>query len=758
MTIVSDLQKRIEVELGPRNPLAYLKSVDLEVGMVQAISALYLFSRVQQGNDREDSILFVELACAIGHGMMRAWDMKKNSSIAAKTGAFVLWSFEAAGITELSLQAPSHMKRNKKHATYCVKILNDQAIVKMWEKLDIAKIEKLPSETPYAPWTSAFHPTGARMIKTGCKDTLKSLNPQDHPMVFEAINRAQSVGWNINKEIYDVQVWALRNKSDAFADIWEQQDPRAKMTKLREARAIASIAKRFHGKTFYHLYYYDFRCRRYPTTTYLHEQGSDQARALLKRSDSAVLGEEGFMWLFIILANYWAGDAERVDGRKTDKIPVSDRLKWAMGKEEVFLGYAESPKQNQGWMQADKPWQFLAACFELRRIRLWQMSKAVSEGKNAWEYFEDFSCETHFEGYIDGSNNGSQHLAALTRDEVTAPLVNLVPQEFPGDLYLYVADKVWEGLESKKAAYPEQMKLDAAKLIEELAEAKRQIHVSEPHSEARKELVENIKVFKEENLELLKNAAVVFWCMFTDSKHRRKLVKRNVMTLPYGGTAYGLGQQIIKDARKHGIQLLAAMEHRWGAFLGREVFVNCGSSLRRPMSLLRLFERAGMRAEEEGRFLEWTVPVTNFPVKQFYTEGEVKKLYVQYGPPQGERKSTGYYENTLQLAVCYVENKVQSKGKQSSGASPNCIHSLDAAHLVMTVCECDFNITTIHDSYGALLPHVSQLSRNVRKTFVDLHKGPVLENLLKEIGEDIKDVDLGTYDINDFLEAEYGFI
>jgi DNA-directed RNA polymerase len=229
------------------------------------------------------------------------------------------------------------------------------------------------------------------------------------------------------------------------------------------------------------------------------------------------------------------------------------------------------------------------------------------------------------------------------------------------------------------------------------------------------------------------------------------------MTLPYGGTPYGLGEQQISDAKKHGIDLLLHMEHRWGAAMGREVFEDCKTSLERPMRLLSVFEAAGKAAEMRGEYLSWTVPVTNFPVVQTYTEGVVKKTWVQYGPPRGERTSTGYFENTFQLRVCYVEELVPSKGKQSSAASPNAIHSLDAAHLTMTVCKCPFNITTIHDSFGCLLGDMPDLFRIVRETFVELYKADPLTSLMKDINGDISKIELGTLDISLVLDSEYCF-
>jgi len=224
-----------------------------------------------------------------------------------------------------------------------------------------------------------------------------------------------------------------------------------------------------------------------------------------------------------------------------------------------------------------------------------------------------------------------------------------------------------------------------------------------------------------------------------------------------GGTAYGLGEQQIDDARKHGIELLLHLEHRWGAYLGREVYTDCRVSLKRPMQLLKVFEEAGRRAEERGEFLGWTVPITGFPVVQNYTEGLVKKIWCQYGPPMGPKNNTGYYDNTLQLAICFIEDVKPSKGKQSQGASPNAIHSLDAAHLAVTVHKAEFPITTIHDSFGCLLADMPELFKLIRQTFVELYEADPLTSIMKDIGGDLSNIEFGTLDISLILDSEYCF-
>jgi DNA-directed RNA polymerase len=123
----------------------------------------------------------------------------------------------------------------------------------------------------------------------------------------------------------------------------------------------------------------------------------------------------------------------------------------------------------------------------------------------------------------------------------------------------------------------------------------------------------------------------------------------------------------------------------------------------------------------------------------------------------GERNKTGYYDNDIQLHINFAELSKPSPKKQSTGASPNAIHSLDAAHLTLCVYRCDFPVTTIHDSFGCLLGDMSDLFVTVRETFVELYKSNPLEKLMKDIDGDASQVEIGTLDLNLVLESEYCF-
>lgn len=385
--LIASLKKRSRNEIEEQNPVKFLLNINMEDILEITIPIVYLYTRNTKAKSKPT--YFVEIISAIGHAIRNKARLKRDSALAAKAGAFILYSFEECGLLKVVLGSS-----RGKHAAYIVDVLNDDAIVKLWENTDIEKTEKLPSTTPYAPWTSVKHSTGISMIKTLNKLVLDAVTIETHPFLFNCLNKAQSTGWKVNKKVFDLVSWALRNRTEAFAEIWNMHNPEAKASKLREARAIIAIAKRFIDSTFYHLYYYDFRGRKYPATAYFHEQGSDLSKGLLLRKDSKKLGNSGYFWLLISIANNWAGDSGRPDGYKTDKIPLMERVRWCEDNEDIILSYADNPKLNQGWMKADKPWQFLAACMELYRLRMWQL-----KGDRP---LDDYEFESHIECYIDG--------------------------------------------------------------------------------------------------------------------------------------------------------------------------------------------------------------------------------------------------------------------------------------------------------------------------------------------------------------------
>jgi DNA-directed RNA polymerase, mitochondrial len=165
-------------------------------------------------------------------------------------------------------------------------------------------------------------------------------------------------------------------------------------------------------------------------------QRDDRVRALFLFADGEPIGEEGLYWLKVHLAN--CGDDDREGFIKVGKLTFNERVRWVDENLEKIKAIATAPLNELWWTKADKPFQFLAACFEL--------SSALAQGPT-------FGSRLPIS--FDGSCSGLQHLSAMTRDEETAKLVNLTPSAAPQDIYETVAEIVHRRVE-KDLEYPDE--------------------------------------------------------------------------------------------------------------------------------------------------------------------------------------------------------------------------------------------------------------------------------------------------------------
>ena len=382
--ILRSLGIRITSEINDSMQIKFLKTFNVEELYTIAVDIIFMRSRT---NKVDDTALFSEVIHAIGERVNKAAKQKVNSAVAARVGAFTVFTFEECKLVRLKKGTGANG-----HGTYLLEVIDTDALEKLWIALPSDSSCNYPHMTPFPSWEKAVR-EDRQLIKTANRKVL-SITSETHPIVFDVVNRAQRVGWRINSKLLSIASWAFRNKQKAINEIWEMHSPEAKASKVRETKTILGMATKLKSSIFYHAYYLDFRGRKYPATAYLHEQGSDLAKGLLLREDSKVIMKNGYFWLLVSIASNWGNDAGREDGQKTDKTPLVDRYEWVLDNEEIILSYAESPKVNTGWMRADKPWQFLAACTELMQLRIWQANEGLG--------FENYMYPSSLECYIDG--------------------------------------------------------------------------------------------------------------------------------------------------------------------------------------------------------------------------------------------------------------------------------------------------------------------------------------------------------------------
>lgn len=149
----------------------------------------------------------------------------------------------------------------------------------------------------------------------------------------------------------------------------------------------------------------DFRSRCYPVPLHLNHVGEDPRRAMLRFARQV---PPDMRAIKIHLANCW--------GRGVEKKPFDERVAFADYSAKDIEAFQADPLKHDGWMDAEDPFQFLAAC------------RAMFDPKAA----------SRLPVHADGSNNGLQHYAAMGRDEVSGRAVNLIPGELPSDVYMEV--------------------------------------------------------------------------------------------------------------------------------------------------------------------------------------------------------------------------------------------------------------------------------------------------------------------------------
>jgi DNA-directed RNA polymerase len=453
-----------------------------------------------------------------------------------------------------------------------------------------------------------------------------------------------------------------------------ENDRQRTFLRLRIARDLVKAKL-----TFFHVYTCDFRGRAYATTDLLSPQSGDHDRSLMLFANTIPQTERGMYWLKVHTANCF----------DQDKVSFDDRVKWVDDNIKMLSLINEDPLGNlklwasneEDRIKKDKSFQKLAAVFELFR----------KDGM------------TQLPIQMDGSCNGIQWWAAVTRDSHVGRKVNLLPCATPEDIYLDVANKCVDIVSTPIDPW----------------------HLS-------------------------------FASIYDTPKKWRKVVKRSVMTDPYGVTVAGIKQGLLADGFLSGFtekdKNLAATG------LTKIICLAKDSVLVTANSYKKWVRDASNMIVDSGNHPSWTTP-SGFLVKQEYFPTVSAKYTI--GNKRSARTKGQPVETIL---ISQFDKSGIEKADHRNGISPNVIHSFDSSHMFITI-EGMGDITEycfIHDSFGTHGPNIDTMRRVTRETFVLIHQEPLFEKLKTE-WETRYNITLdplpprGDLDINQVLESEYFF-
>ena len=434
-------------------------------------------------------------------------------------------------------------------------------------------------------------------IKTKDAEHAKAIAHHDYSIHMHGVNLMQNTGWKINKPVYDVlkEVWEksfaigmpetepfvppeppfLKDREDCTEAELEQLSQwkreatiifkmeKERVAKLLGLKRTLLIASKFRDeKEFYFVYSCDFRGRVYCSTAGLSPQGADLSRGVLTFSSGVSLGESGGRHLRIHGANTYG----------VDKLSYSDRVKWVEEHREHILATAANPlgsKERGFWGEADKPYQFLAFCFEY--------SNWAATG-----YSTEFV--SHLPIAADGSCNGLQNFSAMLKDEIGGKATNLCPVDKPADIYQEVANRVIETL-----------KKDAVRDVD-----------------------------YEDELDVKHREFANQWLKLDIG---RKLTKKPVMTLPYGSTLSACADSV--ETWLYERELNLYFGKKWLKksvnYLAKVIWAAISDVVVAARAAQKWLQNAARVLSREGAYLCWVSP-TGFKVYRRAVKHETRRV------------------------------------------------------------------------------------------------------------------------------------
>jgi DNA-directed RNA polymerase len=222
----------------------------------------------------------------------------------------------------------------------------------------------------------------------------------------------------------------------------------------------------------------------------------------------------------------------------------------------------------------------------------------------------------------------------------------------------------------------------------------------------------------------------------------RKLTKRTVMTTPYGVTENSARDYIRQELKgveleKGELQAIVKAVYRYGV---RTVFAG-------PCASMAFIQKAaGECIKNKDPYIKWVTP-SGFTVFQEYRKNDVTRVRTKL---LGQRIDTQmlkeWDERTIDLS------------KAKTAASPNLVHSLDAALLHLVFAEWQRPFTVIHDCVLGRSCDMNDLAEAIRDKFVEIYSQPVLRNWAEQLGVEFDEsVMINTLDINDVQGSSYFF-
>ncbi|KAJ2794082.1 DNA-directed RNA polymerase, partial [Coemansia helicoidea] len=509
------------------------------------------------------------------------------------------------------------------------------------------------------------------------------------------------------------------------AEVREWRNNRANQHSQRcDCNYKIEIAQAFLDHPMYFPHNMDFRGRAYPIPPHFNHLGNDLCRGLLTFHEGRPLTERGLYWLKIHLANLFGKDklshAERIafvnDNVSNIAAAADDPVP------DAFLA-GEPGAARPWWLDADSPWQALAACVEYTAaIRSPDPSAYVS----------------HLHIHQDGTCNGLQHYAAMGRDRVGAQEVNLAPSDTPQDVYAGILRVVTRLVDEDARAGVSQAVALQGKLTRKIVKQTVMTNVyGVTLIGAREQIAARLREVKDDDgqhvfdimavsslaLYVAKKIFASLGEMFTQAQEIQtwlnESARRIAQSMPEAALASWKAMVLESRQSKEKLREAVRVSKSSGSTLDSETVLRLRPDLG-PGSTRRM--RLDALATKPMSTVVWTTPL-GLTVVQPYRKS-------------AQRAVTTSLQN-FTINDANMPTPVNSQ-KQKTAFPPNFVHSLDASHMVLSAIECrvaGLVFASVHDSYWTHACDVDRMNDILRDQFVTLHEMPIMANLKAEFEE-----------------------
>ena len=678
--------------------IKYLREDELERLAVIVLKRIKSYGTIKNGKIKL-SVPMTNIACAIGDDVFRgskdidSLDEVKRNKMKFTCGFNLLSSLHRDDIVKIAERFGQYMVYVRKHKMM-TSLINGVDVKPKYH------FHKDAQDRPPIKWLESNHRVCGKLMKYPNPEALK-MDSLNTPMVFRVVNKLQFVAVRINKEVlYE----AIKSRKDSILTFDDKDLTEDKiLSKLTETKnTLIAAFKNRHKERFFMYYKIDFRGRVYPQMAHLNPVASKLARALLMFADEEPIGDFGFDWLKLHIANCLG----------EDKISPSDRMKYVEDNEESILGLYESGD----WQNVDSPFEFLAALLEYKKLK--------GRGANAMSGLPIS---------FDATNSGLQHLAMLSGCRKSGELCNLTDSDTRGDFYGFVATKVFGKLNTptEKSIKDYDYIVKKLRQYDDLKD-----YATTNKMKKRLELIESWeKEFFQSRTYAINKCAEYFWMQFDDYKTRRDIAKAPCMVIWYGAGSKTMADQTLDKFKPE--SKFAGINYRFCKFLTNKVKRVCLEELRAPSLVQSVFEAMAIRAHENGTDLVVKMPKSGMIVAQYY------RYY--YKPQVGVYLEKG--KKIQPRVILKKKDKLMVK-KGALSAQANLTHAFDAQYLMMVVDSADFEMLVCHDSFSCKLANAGELFELCRVKMKEAYSGNALIELLTLNGFDDMIDDDGNIVIN----------